>query len=148
VALNNGDGTFATPKRVLRDYAAETGWRVAKHPRLLADLTGDGHPDIVGFGFESVWTALNKRDGTFQPARPVLDGFCENAGGWRVADHLRFLADLTGDGRADIVGFGTDGVYTALGNGDGTDQPQRFVHAVISQNPKHSCLDRHPHNIT
>jgi len=30
------------------------------------------------------------------------------------------LADLTGDGRADIVGFGDDGVYVALGNGDGT----------------------------
>ena len=89
VARNQGDGTFAVPQRVLRDYANETGWRVDRHPRVLADLTGDGRPDLVGFGSDYVWTALNNGDGTFQPARAVLQNFCENAGGWRVADHLR-----------------------------------------------------------
>ena len=39
----------------------------------------------------------------------------------------RFLADITGDGRADIVGFGDTGVWTALGNGDGTFQPPRVA---------------------
>ena len=34
--------------------------------------------------------------------------------------HLRFLADVRGIGRADIVGFGDAGVYVALSNGDGT----------------------------
>ena len=41
--------------------------------------------------------------------------------------HPRFVADLSGDGRADIVGFGDDGVWTSLGNGDGTFQPPRLV---------------------
>jgi hypothetical protein len=36
-----------------------------------------------------------------------------NAGGWRVDRHPRFLADVTGDGRADIVGFGYAGVYVS-----------------------------------
>jgi hypothetical protein len=36
-----------------------------------------------------------------------------NAGGWRVDQHPRFLADTTGDGRADIVGFGDAGVYVS-----------------------------------
>jgi hypothetical protein len=31
----------------------------------------------------------------------------------------RFVTDITGDGRADIVGFGTAGVYTAVSGGDG-----------------------------
>jgi len=144
VARNSGDGTFATPQRVLRDYATETGWRVAKHPRVLADLTGDGRPDLVGFGYESVWTALNHGDGTFQPARPVLKNFCEDAGGWRVADHLRFLADITGDGRADIVGFGNDGVWTALGNGDGTFQDPRLVLRDLAPNANGWYASRHP----
>jgi hypothetical protein len=32
-------------------------------------------------------------------------------GGGRVDRHPRFLADTTGDGRADIVGFGDAGVW-------------------------------------
>jgi hypothetical protein len=32
---------------------------------------------------------------------------------WRVDRHSRFLADITGDGRVDIVGFGGPGVYVA-----------------------------------
>ena len=56
------------------------------------------------------------------PARRslVIADFGFEAGGWRVDKHPRFLADITGDGRADIVGFGNDGVYVALSNGDGT----------------------------
>ena len=41
----------------------------------------------------------------------VQANFAYNAGGWRVDRHPRFLADLTGDGRADIVGFGDAGVW-------------------------------------
>jgi hypothetical protein len=41
----------------------------------------------------------------------VVANFGYNAGGWRVDRHPRFLADTTADGRADIVGFGYDGVY-------------------------------------
>ena len=52
----------------------------------------------------------------------MVDNFAYDAGGWRVEKHPRFLADLTGDGRADIVGFGDAGVWVALNNGDGTFQ--------------------------
>ena len=38
----------------------------------------------------------------------VVRNFGYNAGGWRVDQHPRFLADTTGDGRADIVGFGNN----------------------------------------
>jgi hypothetical protein len=39
--------------------------------------------------------------------------YAYNAGGWRVDMHPRFLADVTGDGHADIIGFGDAGVYVA-----------------------------------
>jgi hypothetical protein len=87
------------------------GWRVDMHPRFLADLTGDGRADIVGFGEAGVWVALNNGNGTFQAPQMVVPSFGYNAGGWRVERHPRFLADLTGDGRADIVGFGNAGVW-------------------------------------
>ena len=42
-------------------------------------------------------------------------------------DVVHMSADITGDGRADIVGFGDTGVWTALSNGDGTFPPPRVV---------------------
>ena len=42
------------------------------------------------------------------------------AGGWASQDiYPRLLGDVNGDGRADIVGFGVAGAYTALGQADG-----------------------------
>ena len=120
--------TAASSRRrsCLADFAFNTGWRVDKHPRFVADLTGDGRADILGFGDDGVWVALGNGDGSFQPARFVLAELGFNQG-WRVENHPRFVADLTGDGRADIIGFGDDGVWVALGNGDGSFQPARFV---------------------
>src|SRR5215213_1215177 len=128
VSLNNGNGTFQDPPhRVVDNFAYSAGgWRVERHPRFLADLTGDGRADIVGFGDAGVWVSLNNGNGTFQdPPHRVVDNFAYSAGGWRVERHPRFLADLTGDGRADIVGFGDDGVWVSLNNGNGTFQAAR-----------------------
>ena len=62
------------------------------------------------------------------------------------------MADLTGDRRADIVGFGDAGVWTALSNGDGSFTAPAFVvadfgsrsgiqHRVISLGYLQSKLD-------
>jgi hypothetical protein len=82
---------------------------------LLTDVNGDGNPDIVGFGDEGVWVSHSSGDGQFEQAQLVCRGFGYNddAGAWRVGHHPRFLADITGDGRVDIVGFGGPGVYVA-----------------------------------
>ena len=109
------------------DIAVAAGWQVDRHPRCLATLTASGHADIVGFGDSGVWTALGAGDGTFQPPNVVLENFGYNAGGWSVDQHPRLVVDLNGDGFGDIVGFGEAGVWTALGNGDGTFQPANYV---------------------
>ncbi|WP_247048931.1 FG-GAP repeat domain-containing protein, partial [Arthrobacter rhizosphaerae] len=95
------------------------GWRVEKHPRFLADITGDGRADIVGFGDAGVWVSLNNGNGTFQSPRFAVPNFAYVAGGWRVEKHPRILADITGDGRADIVGFGDAGVWASVSMGNG-----------------------------
>ncbi|PPR06992.1 hypothetical protein CVT24_011070 [Panaeolus cyanescens] len=124
VALNRGDGTFDAPKLALDNFGYEAGgWRVEKHPRVLADIDGDGLPDIVGFGEAGVWVSINNGDGTFQPAKLVVKDFGYSAGGWRVEKHLRFAVDLTGDGRADIIGFGENSVWVSYNDGKGNFGP-------------------------
>ncbi len=89
-------------------------WRVEQHPRMLGDVNGDGRADIVGFGNGGVSVALGRADGKFAEPTDALPGkFGYVAGAWRVEQHPRMLGDVNGDGRADIVGFGNDGVVVA-----------------------------------
>jgi len=141
-ALGNGDGTFQEPRFVLANFATEQGWRVDGHPRFVADLTGSGRGDIVGFGNAGVWTALGNGDGTFAEARFVLANLGVDQG-WRVDKHPRFVAPLRHGGPGDLVGFGDAGVWTALGNGDGTFTEARFVLANLGVDQGWR-VDRHP----
>jgi Ricin-type beta-trefoil lectin domain-like/NHL repeat len=115
VARGDGEGGFADSACVLEDFGSAQGWTGEKHLRFLADTTGDGQVDIVGFGDEGVWVSRGQGGGEFAEAELVCAGFGyhKEAGGWRVDRHPRFLADTTGDGRVDILGFGGPGVYVA-----------------------------------
>jgi hypothetical protein len=145
ISLNNGDGTFAAPRLAVTNFGYSAGgWRVEKHPRFLADLTGDGRADIVGFGDGGVWVSLNNGDGTFTAPQLVVSDFGYVAGGWRVDKHPRFLADLTGDGKADIVGFGDGGVSVSLNNGDGTFAAPQLVVANFGYSAGGWRVERHP----
>mgnify|MGYP001305641189 CR=1 FL=1 len=145
VSLNNGNGTFQAPQMVVANFGYNAGsWRVERHPRFLADLTGDGRADIVGFGNDGVWVSLNNGNGTFQAPQMVVGNFGYNAGGWRVERHPRFLADLTGDGRADIVGFGNAGVWISLNNGNGTFQAPQMVVGNFGYDAGNWRVERHP----
>ncbi|MFC8494132.1 RICIN domain-containing protein, partial [Streptomyces sp. NPDC057235] len=110
VSPRGEDGTFAPPggDPALKAFGhgeQAGGWQVDKHPRFLADTTGDGRLDIIGCHDDGVRISLQDEDGTFAPLadEPVLKAFGhgEQAGGWQVDKHPRFLADTTGDGRLD-----------------------------------------------
>jgi hypothetical protein len=127
VALGQADGTFAPSFVATTQFGASTGaggWASDDHyPRLLADLNGDGRADIIGFGENEVYVALANANGTFGAATvaTVEFGASAGAGGWSSNEVFpRELADVNGDGKIDIVGFGNDGTYIALGRGDGT----------------------------
>ncbi|KAF8656001.1 hypothetical protein AX16_002821 [Volvariella volvacea WC 439] len=127
VALNCGGGNFDPSTLAYEGFGYTTGWRVEKHPRFLADTTGDGYPDIIGFSDTGTHVAVNNHDGTFRAAKTVLEDFGCVSAGWTVEKHPRFVADLTGDGTVDIIGFGGESVYVAFNNGNGSFQPKKKV---------------------
>ncbi|MFV0384263.1 PIG-L family deacetylase [Paracoccus sp. (in: a-proteobacteria)] len=117
VALSNGTG-FDGASVWIGDYAYNNGWRTDQHERLVGDMNGDGLEDVVGFGDQGVLVSLS--DGSsFQEARMWMPDFSIHSGGWQVGWHDRAVGDVNGDGRDDVVGFGSSGVLVALSNGSG-----------------------------
>ena len=80
----------------------------------LADVDGDGHPDIITANADdTVSILLNKGDGTFGAA----EAFHVGPGPIKLA-----VADLDGDGHADIVTVGgsADDISVIMGKGHGS----------------------------
>ncbi|WP_431303425.1 VCBS domain-containing protein [Sediminicoccus sp. BL-A-41-H5] len=130
VALADGSGGFDPMALRFNGFGAGAsagGWASDdRFPRQLADVNGDGRADIVGFGDAGVWVALADGSGGFDPMALRFNGFGAgaSAGGWTSDDRFpRQLADMNGDGRADIVGFGEAGVWVALADGSGGFDP-------------------------
>ena len=104
----------APPQLVVNNFGYDAGgWRVERHPRFVVDVVGSSRPDIVGFGYDGVWVSETNGDGTFGPPQLVVNNFGYDAGGCRVEQHPRLLANVVGENHADIVGFGNDGVWVS-----------------------------------
>jgi hypothetical protein len=121
-ALSTGTG-LAAATYVVANFGYNQGWRVDRHVRLLADVNNDGRKDIVGFGDHGVWLSLATSTGHFTAMALAVAEFGNNQG-WTVTNHIRTTADVNGDGRQDIVGFGDHGVWIALSTGNGFGAPQ------------------------
>jgi len=114
-----GDGTFLDPI----GFPAGVSGVTAPTGVAVADLNGDGRADIVVASSSGCcpWSGgigvlMNGGSGTFQP--PVY--YADPAG---VDTGQVAIADLNGDGRADVVETSLAGnVAIFLGNGDGTFQ--------------------------
>ena len=100
---------------VLNAFGTSEGWTSQdQYPRVLADVNGDGKADIVGFGYGGVSVALGRGDGTFDQPTFDFNSFGFAAGGWTSDNtYPRGASDVTGDHKADLVGFGNGGVYVA-----------------------------------
>ena len=116
VSLATGNGHFAAPTFELAAFAPGAGGWISDdlYKRELADVNGDGRDDIVGFASSGVEVSLATGNGHFAAPTFELAAFAPGAGGWISDDlHKRELADVNGDGRDDIVGFASSGVYVS-----------------------------------
>lgn len=95
-AIGKGDGTFQQPKRILQAFGYNQGWRVDKHPRFLADLTGNGYADIIVFGDSYVYVAYNDGMGVFASPKVLTTEFADNQGKWSMNNTVRYVVNVYG----------------------------------------------------
>ncbi len=93
---------------------------------MIADVNGDGIPDMIAISNCCISTMLGKGDGTFEPANTFTEPvpFSLIMGGVSI--------DLNGNGKPDLIISGGDsapkfdGIGVLIGNGDGTYQEAVF----------------------
>jgi len=128
ISLAQTDGSYSSPLRGLDDFGTATGWATQDgFARTVGDVNGDGKIDLVGFGVSGTFVAIGKGDGTFDQVSLATHDFGTSQG-WTSDDRFhRAMADVNGDGKADIIGFGSAGTLVALSNGDGSFGTARLV---------------------
>lgn len=127
LGLGDNNGHFGPLEKVDSGYGNP---RWGFHDvRKLADVTGDGLADIVGYGYNVIWLAVGLGDGSFAPPIYPTRAFTR-AYGWDIKnDTRRYVVDINGDNMADLVGFYEDGIVDiALASGNGYFEPERRVH--------------------
>jgi hypothetical protein len=131
VMLGRGDGTFQLPLK----YTTGDHW-TDNLSLAVADVTGDGHLDVVAHGPGQGWQIAvlpGRGDGTFRPEI--------TSGESGPAQASTLVADFTGDGKLDVAAiistgnedFGGGDVLLHRGNGDGTFTLIQTLH--VSSNP-------------
>jgi hypothetical protein len=128
VSCSTGTG-LSPPTRWIARFGIAQGWSSQdKYPRTLGDVNGDGRADVVGFFSDGGYVSHSNGVNGFGTPTRWIAGYGYSAGSWTSQDRYpRHVADVNGDGKADVVGFGNAGVYVALSTGIAFASSKRWI---------------------
>jgi hypothetical protein len=122
-ALTNAAGTsFGGVSLWTSNFSDAHGWASAEEywrTVQFADINGDGKADVCGRGGPGIYCATSSGTAFNSPTLWSNDNFGD-VHGWNVhPSRWRTIQfpDVNGDGKADVCGRGSAGVYCALSNG-------------------------------
>ena len=93
----------------------------------MSDVNGDGKEDVVGFFNQGAYVSLSTGDGFSQP-KLWVEAFGKNTG-WGTNARLRYMSDVNGDGKQDVVGFSHSGVFVSISDGNTFKSPTKWISA-------------------
>jgi LmbE family N-acetylglucosaminyl deacetylase len=111
--------------RYTTEFSDALGWRAVQYATTLqlADVTGDGKADVCGRGYYGILCATSNAAGTAFTAPKLWGSAFSNAAGFANAKSyygsIR-LADVDGDGYADVCGRGANGILCAVNTRTGS----------------------------
>ncbi len=137
VCIASAAGISCAPSNVVGELGAFRAWSAADHPAVadassvfaFADVDGDGKADACSRSANGISCARNLGR-RFDVARAwLVDATTMRS--WadaRYASSVR-LADVDGDGRADVCGRAPSGIICAMSNGKSFGAPERWAAA-------------------
>ncbi|MCG8419611.1 MAG: FG-GAP-like repeat-containing protein [Proteobacteria bacterium] len=134
-ALNTQQRNFGAATSFLaNEFTDSLGWAAEKYGMTIqfGDINGDGRADVCGRGSGKIICATGNAAGTgFEdPRRWSLRSDFADTGGWDTARAYYAsvrLADVNGDGYADVCGRSSTGIVCGLSNGSGFDHIRRIL---------------------
>lgn len=134
-AINNHNRGFGAATTWLgSEYLDSLGWRAERYGMTIAfgDINGDGRVDVCGRGGSKIICATGNatRDGFENPRPWSLRSDFSDAAGWGASrsyyGSIR-VADVDGDGYADVCGRSSTGLVCGLSSGNEFDRIRRIL---------------------
>ena len=118
----NPDGSFNTTpiaQKTFGDHDTQyDGSGTFQYPIAVADLNGDGIPDVLGYSGDGLTVLLGGPNLTFQAPQHYAEAVTADSAGMPL--FLSRIADMNGDGLPDLVATGPNGVYITYAVHNGT----------------------------
>lgn len=126
VSLSTGSSFTGCDLWCIGCYTTDTGWTsITQNLKTLYDLNGDGRADLYGTLVSQISVVTSSGASFNLP----ISYYTDNSN-WISQDvDPRFLGDLNGDKKGDLIGLesGIKGVYIAMGNGASTYTKQLWT---------------------
>jgi len=131
VAFSTGSG-FQAPIMTIAAFGhlPNAGGWTRDHPRMVGDVNGDGKTDVVGFGISGTSVAFSTGMGFHSSI--FIPYYGSSTGYPSVTRTPRTVADVNGDGRADLIGFADDAVYVSLSTHTNFTLPAVMLPAFVT----------------